>query len=242
MNAFDATILHWLNHFARRSHALDAVVVFVSKSNLLKGEALMALTWFLWFRRSPHQRAVREILLATYAGALVAIFLGRVLAGQGIFSGLVPFRVRPSANPALDWVEPWTIETAGYLPRAWNAFPSDHAMLFAAVATGLLFVSWRIGVFAWLYWVTVIGLPRLYTGLHHPTDLIGGALLGTAIALALNAGRVRAAVARRPLELLDRRPDVFYALFFLFAVQVALMFKEASAVIGEIIRIAGHRT
>jgi hypothetical protein len=45
-----------------------------------------------------------------------------------------------------------------------ECFPSDHAVMFSALAVGLCFVSLRLGLFATLYVVCAICFPRAYLG------------------------------------------------------------------------------
>jgi undecaprenyl-diphosphatase len=62
------------------------------------------------------------------------------------------------------------------------SFPSGHASrTFALAGFVLLRFRWRVGVPA-LAFATLVGYSRIYLGLHWPTDVIGGALLGVAVA------------------------------------------------------------
>ena len=66
-----------------------------------------------------------------------------------------------------------------------QSFPSDHATAAFAVAFAVFaFLSRRWGL-AFLLAAVMIGLARVYTGLHYPGDILGGALaalVGLAIA------------------------------------------------------------
>jgi membrane-associated phospholipid phosphatase len=63
------------------------------------------------------------------------------------------------------------------------AFPSGHASRTFALA-GFVFLRfrWRAGVPA-LAFAALVGYSRIYLGLHWPTDVLGGALLGIAVAV-----------------------------------------------------------
>ncbi len=231
MTGLDLSTLHWLNQFAERWPALDAAAAWAVDSNLLKGEAFMAVTWWLWFAAGERQARRRQILIATLAAAVLAVIAGRVLTGSGAFEGVLPFRLRPLADPRVGFLPPSALDPGVAERRAWSSFPSDHAMVFSALSTGLAYVSWRLGLLAHGYWLLVVALPRLYAGLHYPTDILGGAVIGALVAVALNTATVRRVVASAPLRALERWPRAFYAGFFLFTVQLALMFQEARALL-----------
>ncbi|HET6690416.1 MAG TPA: phosphatase PAP2 family protein [Miltoncostaeaceae bacterium] len=72
------------------------------------------------------------------------------------------------------------------------SFPSDHAAASFAIAVSVLLVSRRAGA-AFLVAAAAISVTRVLVGLHYPGDVLGGALVGTAAALAVHH------LARRPL-------------------------------------------
>ena len=57
------------------------------------------------------------------------------------------------------------------------SFPSKHATVAAAVAVNVYSVNHRLG-----YWVfglaVLIGTARVFTGVHYPTDIIAGLIVG----------------------------------------------------------------
>jgi undecaprenyl-diphosphatase len=78
------------------------------------------------------------------------------------------------------------------LPATYS-FPSGHAMVSFACATVLALavprLRWQLYALA-----TLISFSRVYVGVHYPLDVLAGAVLGVAIAIAL---RMLAAVLRR---------------------------------------------
>jgi len=100
-----------------------------------------------------------------------------VLLGADVLNGLVKDfygRVRP------DQIEP-LIEQGGH------AFPSGHAMGAVIVYGGLFFLftqysnlkpwQWLVGTISVIL-ILMIGLSRIYLGVHYPSDVIGGFSLG----------------------------------------------------------------
>ncbi len=78
-----------------------------------------------------------------------------------------------------------------------NSFPSGHAQVAFTVATVLLWAFVRAGKLKWwsaaiiLGVASLIGVSRMYVGAHFPSDVLGGAVLGsgTAIGCCLAIGR-----------------------------------------------------
>jgi undecaprenyl-diphosphatase len=70
------------------------------------------------------------------------------------------------------------------------SFPSGHTSAAFAVAGAVTFRSgdWRVALPLYL-WATVVGYGRMYQGVHYPSDVLVGALYGTASAYAVHRFR-----------------------------------------------------
>jgi undecaprenyl-diphosphatase len=83
-------------------------------------------------------------------------------------------------------------ETLVELPSTYS-FPSGHATVSFACATVLVLAVPRLRVPLFAF-AALISFSRVYVGVHYPFDVLAGAVLGVAIAIAL---RKLAAVLRR---------------------------------------------
>ena len=200
MNSFDASILRFLNQYSQVSSYFDYAVATVQENNLLKAGALMPILWWFWFRKGDEttQRVCRSHLIATILGALVSLFVGRALATY------LPFRVRPLYIDALAFKPPFGTDVSFFM--SWSSFPSDHAALLCALASGLWFVSRWAGCVCFFYVFLGICGTRVYMGIHYPTDVLAGAAIGVGVAAWFNTERMRDWLARHALRLMEAKP------------------------------------
>jgi undecaprenyl-diphosphatase len=71
-----------------------------------------------------------------------------------------------------------------------HSFPSGHSATSFAAATILAGYAPRYRVLFYAL-ACLIAFSRLYNGVHYPTDVVSGALLGIALALILRRSRRR---------------------------------------------------
>lgn len=222
----DNALLGWLNQFAGRSWAVDSLVVALSTNGLLKGGVLCTVLWWVWSKQDQAQAGRRNQAIALLASCVVSMLAARALAMT------LPFRARPMHEATLAFVLPLGLKPT--LLETWSSFPSDHAALFFALATGLLFISRPAGCFALIYTTLFIALPRAYLGLHYPTDLLAGAALGIGIATLGNLYVSNTAPVRRVARWATSYPGAFYPIFFLVTFQIADMFNTSRALAGAL--------
>jgi undecaprenyl-diphosphatase len=225
MNALDTTIIRYLNQFANRSQLFDWLVVRWSESELLKGAVMMFLVWWAAFGRGERDEGRKscQILISMLLAASASVAVARILAW------IVPFRERPLRVSALQFHLPYRMD-GGTLP-GWSSFPSDHAVLFIALAVCILFVSRPLGWISLFYVGTFICLPRIYLGIHWPTDILAGAVFGTGFAYLTRIPVLNEAVGMWTSRWHRERPGLLFALLFLLSFQVATLFREIRLVL-----------
>lgn len=111
--------------------------------------------------------------------ALVVLFADRI--SSGLIKPLAQ-RWRPTHNPAIEHL----VHVVNNYRGGSYGFVSSHAANTFAVATLLTFAfQQKWAKFALIAWATVVSYSRIYLGVHYPGDVICGAALGIAIALAV---------------------------------------------------------
>jgi len=109
------------------------------------------------------------------AAALTAMLFGLVVTN---------ITIKPLVARARPWVvmEGFTALVAEHDP---NSFPSGHSCSAFAFAVALcMTLPWKWGRIAALAAAVVMALSRLYVGVHFPSDVLTGALIGTLCGLA----------------------------------------------------------
>jgi undecaprenyl-diphosphatase len=222
MHNLDINIIVFLNDLAHRSSLFDRAMVLLSTTNLLKGGLIIAVLWWLWFGRDELRAQSRATIISTLVSSFGALFVAR------IFALLLPFRLRPLHHPAIDFTPPYSMQPV--VLEGWSSFPSDHAALFFTLAMGIFLVSREIGILVLSYVFVFICLPRVYLGLHFPTDIVAGALIGMIIAYIANTTKVKQLLSSYVLPWQSRYPGFFYTSFFLLTYQIVTLFDDTRTI------------
>jgi undecaprenyl-diphosphatase len=145
---------------------IDALARFFAGNGIyLLG--LVALVFGLLEMRRDRRRGVR---------IGVAAVLALCLAGMVVLaSGLFVVEARPFAHDS---------DTVLLVKHGLdNSFPSDHATVAAAAAV-VAALAWRRWAALFLLGAVLVGLARVYAGIHYPGDVVGGWIIGGAAAVA----------------------------------------------------------
>jgi undecaprenyl-diphosphatase len=164
----DWSLLHSLNDYLFRHDGVEDPLLFYINVS----EALFIATLGIIFLAARGPRLVdwRRAAVAAVLSAGLALAIGKVI------SELVD-RARPFvADP--NGVHLFSAHAAD------AGFPSDHATAAFAIAVAILLRKRGWGIVA-LVAATVLSIGRVAIGIHYPSDVLAGAALGAAAALAL---------------------------------------------------------
>lgn len=228
MTSFDTVILGFLTQI-HLPPLFDHAIRVIAGLYTFKGFLLIPLLWWIWFEPGERRDWQREMVIATVASGLIALAVGRLLAH------FLPFRERPIFNPDLHLhFATDTLREAAL--SGWSSFPSDHAMLWMAIATGI-FLVWRgVGTLALLYTVLFICLPRAYLGFHYPTDLLAGAAIGVSITYLMTRDALRRRTAAPILRWAMRLPGPASMLAFLVCFELVTQFDDLLRLVHSVMK------
>jgi len=219
-NSFDAGIAKSANLLADRYPWLNSAARVFTNHDLLKDGPIVFLLWIAFFSRTGSAQEIlekRSKIAATVSLALIGIVLARALAL------VFPFRERPLRTVALHFQTHHIVSRS--VVYGWSSFPSDHAVLFITLATGLLITSRPLGTIALFYTVAVNLFLRVYLGLHWPTDLLAGAIIGVALASIVNIDAYRNFIWRWVTRSWRVSPGLFAAFIFFLSYEIVDMFE-----------------
>jgi undecaprenyl-diphosphatase len=183
----DLRLVDWVNGAAARHDTFEDVVGRVGGIAVFILIGLLALTLIPWgrWRFADGLRAMAGTGVAT----LLALGIAQLISGAAD-------RPRPFV------AHPGSVHI--FAPHVRDpSMPSDHATASFAIAVSLLIRRTRFAPLALLAAI-VISASRVVLGLHYPTDVLAGALLGSLCAVLVNSGP--------PKRIVDRISDRVAAL------------------------------
>jgi undecaprenyl-diphosphatase len=151
---------------------MDSVVSAVAQYALYAIAVGALVVWVLATRNERIELAIRAVL-----ALLVVVVLIRT--GSALHTDPRPFVVDPSVKPL-------------FAHSADNGFPSDHTAVGVAIACVVMTCRRWAGI-GLLVVAVGLGVARVAAHVHHPQDIVAGALMGAVAAVA-------AVVVARPVE------------------------------------------
>jgi undecaprenyl-diphosphatase len=159
----DHAVFYFFYNFSGKSQAVDALIIFC-------GEYLIFLVvlFVFWHAYRMYIKNGKKAFLP-YVEAVISVAIG---------NGLVIYLIRHF----YERVRPFTalILSHNLITDTSYSFPSGHTIFMFALATSIFFYDRKFGWFLFVLGA-IIGLGRVAGGVHYPSDIVGGAVLGIAV-------------------------------------------------------------
>ena len=193
--AFDDAVIRWMG--SHHSPALDAIVVEITALGTGTVVMMIVVVAALFLTLTQHKYSAILLLVATGGGLVL----------NGVLK-LGFNRPRPE-------IFVHSVQTVS------SSFPSGHAMSSAIVYGTVAYLAARLHRRRWARWlvmtfalvvIVLISLSRMYLGVHYPSDVVAGVIIGLAWAafcMATLEAIQRLALRRAPQILHDEKaaPD-----------------------------------
>ena len=161
----DLYIFNLINGLAFKWYWLDFIGFFIAKYS----EYILALALVL-FSAINFRRYWRMFLEAIIAAVFTRFVLAEIIRWLW-------FRPRPFVTNNVNLLIDYNAKEA--------SFPSGHASFYFALSTIIYFYNKKIGIIFYIASLFIV-LARVFVGIHWPSDILAGAIIGILVGLVLN--------------------------------------------------------
>ena len=174
MHNINLILFHMINGVAGQQHYLDRSILFLT-SYVAYGVCIGVGMYWIFFRPVQGNGAIQKKRFHAQAIEFsLSMFVTWLMVKSIKLLAAFP---RPFVT--LTDIHVLSPNESGY------SFPSGHAAITAALATALFYYNKRLGVVLYLF-SFVVGMSRIYVGVHYPFDVVAGWLLGILIPLTVH--------------------------------------------------------
>jgi len=157
MNSFDQILFRGLYGLAHQNSFFDGLIIFLA--GYLQ-YFLIILAIILFFAKEKDWRRQLHIL---------SVFLLSAILSRGLITEIIRFfyhRPRPFLS----------LNLTPLIHDFSNSFPSGHMTFFFVLALSIFLLNKKWGWF-FVAGVILMGLGRIFVGVHWPSDILGGILI-----------------------------------------------------------------
>lgn len=226
----DLAILETLNGLVADKGFLFVVFSALGNNPLLRGAPVFASLAMVSFSESA-PRVKSQILLGllgTFLAVVVSVWCQRHLH----------VHLRPVFDGSLNIkdVEGWANYKNTWGQRLYS-LPSDTATAFFAIGAIVYLQRKILGLFCFLWISLTVGLGRVVLGLHYPSDILAGFLLGFSLVYLLTNLTAAQAFLMRLMQRYDAGGCIYMTFICLFSAEAYSLFPGLEAIYHSLLNL-----
>ncbi|WP_141992569.1 MULTISPECIES: undecaprenyl-diphosphatase [Bacillaceae] len=155
LSEMNSTLFRMINNLGKQYTDLNPFFVFIAEYMIFF--LVLAVLMFLFSRRNKN----RIMVICAFITLVISELLAKI-AGQ-FHSNNQPFAELPNVNRLVE-------------KAVNNSFPSDHTIIFFSfcITFWLFKRGWGI---LWVILAVLVGISRIWVGVHYPADVLVGAII-----------------------------------------------------------------
>jgi len=163
---FDYYLFQLINNLAGHYKWLDDLgIFFAAYSQYFFGAGIII---FMLFKKE------KAVFWKNFK--ITAYFFGTAIVSRFVFGEIIKLAVnrsRPFEIHQVTQILPYDVG---------QSFPSGHMAFFFAFSTAVYLYNKKVGIICYIV-SFLMGIARIYTGVHYPLDILGGMILGVLVGL-----------------------------------------------------------
>ncbi len=212
---WDIAPVLFLNNYCGKSLFLDTLQLIFLSVDAIRTAILVALIMGIW----EYGRVQNDIK----ANKKVIAILFSIILSLGIIETLnaVIQSPRPIVTYESQMRAPLlTNDTKPLWKNSWvrnekhGSFPSDTVALLGTLAFGIFFWNRSLGIIAILYVIISGIIPRLYFGLHYPSDMFLGLLIAFISTITIDRINLFNKLSEKIIKTINSSPYLYGAIGF----------------------------
>ena len=220
---WDISIVLFFNQFCGKCVFLDTLALLFLSVDALRTAILVALVIGLWeYGKIKNDIKANKRVIAILFSIIITLGIVEIINALidsprpiVTYGNLIHNHPITTSDTQELWRSGWVRN-----PKH-GSFPSDTVALLATMAVGLFLWNKTIGTLAILFVIFTGVLPRLYFGLHYPSDMFFGFLIALISTYITEKAKLFNNMTKNILSLQNKYPYTFGVIGFYLAYIVA---------------------
>ena len=185
ISEMNINMFRMINDLGKEDSVLNPIMIFIAEYLVIFLALAMMIYWFTGNRKN---RVMVGCAMLTF---IFAELIGKI-AGE-IHFNKQPFAELENVNQLID-------------KAVNNSFPSNHTMVFFSVCVTFWLFQRGWG-FLWLIAAVLVGISRIWVGVHYPADVLTGAAISIVTASILYKTVPKFSVTQKIIDVYEKGED-----------------------------------